>query len=64
MNLMLILATLSLLALGQCDLAVIEDSSLYVVEGRIYPIEGDNSNTWQKDSRVLVNGGEFVGFLK
>jgi hypothetical protein len=64
MNLMLILATLSLVALGHCDLAVSEDSSLYIVEGRVFPVEGDTSSIWQKDSRVLVNGGEYIGFLK
>lgn len=64
MNFVLILSTLSLLALGHCDLAVNDDSSLYVVEGRVYPVEGDTSNLWQRDTRVLVNGGEFIGFLK
>lgn len=39
-------------------------SDLYDIEGKIYPPEAQVLSNWQVVTKVLVNGGEFIGFLK
>ncbi|XP_046986655.1 ER membrane protein complex subunit 7 homolog isoform X1 [Schistocerca americana] len=39
-------------------------SELYDIEGKIYPPEAQVLSNWQVVTKVLVNGGEFIGFLK
>lgn len=39
-------------------------SELYDIEGKIYPPEAQVLSNWQVVTKVLVNGGEFLGFLK
>jgi hypothetical protein len=37
---------------------------LYAVEGRVLAPEDEFAANWQRDTRVLLNGGEYIGFLK
>ncbi|XP_059484603.1 ER membrane protein complex subunit 7 homolog [Neocloeon triangulifer] len=53
-----------LAAASHAELLSNNDESLYVVEGRIFPAEGESASTWQREARILVNGGEYLGFLK
>lgn len=39
-------------------------TELYSVEGRVFPPESHVTNNWQVSTRVFMNGGDFVGFLK
>lgn len=42
------------------------DSSLYIIEGRVFPLS-DFQNTqsnWPANTRIHVNGGEYVGFVR
>lgn len=36
----------------------------YIVDGKVFPPDSYIASNWQISSRVLVNGGDFVGFLK
>ncbi|PSN56581.1 ER membrane protein complex subunit 7 [Blattella germanica] len=36
----------------------------YTVEGKVFPPDSYATSNWQSLTRVLVNGGDFVGFLK
>lgn len=38
-------------------------SGRYTIEGRVFPLSDHQSN-WQSNTRIHVNGGEFLGFLK
>ncbi|KAF4528571.1 hypothetical protein B566_EDAN015718 [Ephemera danica] len=41
-----------------------DEPDLYKVEGRVYPPDANvDIRNWQVETRVMVNGGEFVGFL-
>ncbi|KAL1512542.1 hypothetical protein ABEB36_002124 [Hypothenemus hampei] len=51
------------------DISVEEEygSGRYVIEGRVFPLsdyQTGNLNNWQATTRVHVNGGEFIGFVK
>ncbi|XP_068620742.1 endoplasmic reticulum membrane protein complex subunit 7 [Battus philenor] len=39
-------------------------SGRYVIEGRVFPSEEDDHNNWQVETRIHVNGGEYIGFIK
>lgn len=39
-------------------------TELYSVEGRVFPPDSHVSSNWQVSTRVYMNGGDFVGFLK
>jgi hypothetical protein len=39
-------------------------TDVYSVEGKIFPPDSHVTSNWQVATRVLVNGGDFVGFLK
>ncbi|XP_041985099.1 ER membrane protein complex subunit 7 [Aricia agestis] len=39
-------------------------SGRYMIEGRVYPPEDQESLTWQIDTKIHVNGGEYIGFIK
>ena len=39
-------------------------TELYSVEGRVFPPESHITNNWQVSTRVFMNGGDFLGFLK
>ncbi|KAF4528602.1 hypothetical protein B566_EDAN009206 [Ephemera danica] len=45
---------------------VLEDDSedLYSVEGKVFPPEFDSSISWQSETKIYVNGGEYLGFIK
>lgn len=36
----------------------------YVIEGKVYPPEEQDLGPWQVDTRVHVNGGEYIGFIR
>ncbi|XP_053614247.1 endoplasmic reticulum membrane protein complex subunit 7 [Plodia interpunctella] len=36
----------------------------YAIEGRVYPAEDQESQNWQVDTRIHVNGGEYIGFVR
>lgn len=39
-------------------------TELYSVEGRVFPPESHITSNWQVSTRIFMNGGDFVGFLK
>jgi hypothetical protein len=41
-----------------------EYQDLYSVEGRVFPLDIDSPKNWQSETKILVNGGEYLGFLK
>ncbi|GLH02762.1 hypothetical protein R5R35_012896 [Gryllus longicercus] len=51
-------------ALSQIDVQTVSTPELYSVEGRVYPPDSHILSNWQAQTRVLVNGGEHIGFLK
>lgn len=36
----------------------------YVIEGRVFPPEDQDLANWQVETRIHVNGGEYIGFIK
>lgn len=36
----------------------------YVIEGRVFPPEELDLGPWQVDTRIHVNGGEYIGFIR
>ncbi|XP_046970350.1 ER membrane protein complex subunit 7 [Vanessa cardui] len=50
-----------------CALNSVEEdvgTGRYVIEGRVYPADEQDLSTWQVDTRIHVNGGEYIGFIK
>lgn len=41
-----------------------EESARYLIEGRVFPPDDLDSTNWQVDTRVHVNSGEYIGFIK
>lgn len=39
-------------------------SGWYQIEGKVYSPEIGSENTWQQNTIISINGGEFQGFLK
>jgi len=39
-------------------------TEIYSVEGKVFPPDSYATSNWQASTRVLMNGGDFVGFLK
>lgn len=39
-------------------------TELYSVEGKVFPPDSHVTSNWQVSTRVFMNGGDFVGFLK
>lgn len=39
-------------------------TDLYVIEGKVFPVENGPANGWQLMTYVMVNGGEHYGFLR
>ncbi|KPJ10419.1 UPF0480 protein C15orf24 [Papilio machaon] len=39
-------------------------SGRYVIEGRVIPPEELEQRNWQTQTRIHVNGGEYIGFIK
>ncbi|XP_063921639.1 ER membrane protein complex subunit 7 [Zophobas morio] len=42
------------------------ETGRYVIEGRIFPLSDYQTSqaNWQANTRILVNGGEYIGFVK
>ncbi|XP_013197757.1 ER membrane protein complex subunit 7 [Amyelois transitella] len=36
----------------------------YVIEGRVFPADDQEQQNWQVDTRIHVNGGEYIGFVR
>jgi ER membrane protein complex subunit 7 len=36
----------------------------YVIEGRVFPPEDQDTVGWQVDTRIHVNGGEYIAFIR
>lgn len=50
-----------------CAVSSIEEDSgngRYAIEGRVFPPDEQDSTNWQVDTRIHVNGGEYIGFIK
>lgn len=50
-----------------CAVSSIEEDSAngrYAIEGRVFPPDEQDSTNWQVDTRIHVNGGEYIGFIK
>lgn len=43
---------------------VVEESGLYIIEGKVYPPELSGDSNWQSSTRISINDGEYKGFLK
>lgn len=43
-----------------------EDAStdLYMIEGKVFPLDNSASTGWQLMTHVMANGGEHYGFLR
>lgn len=43
-----------------------EESStdVYVIEGKVFPLENTGNSGWQLMTHVMANGGEHYGFLR
>lgn len=54
---------LACLTSAQKDSEHNQDAS-YTIEGRVLPPAGISPDSWSSQTRVLANGGEFVGFLR
>lgn len=62
-----ILLTIGLFGTAQCLNNPVEEelgSGRYVIEGRVYPPEDQELLNWQVDTRIHVNGGEYIGFIR
>ncbi|CAG9795490.1 unnamed protein product [Diatraea saccharalis] len=35
-----------------------------IIEGRVFPPEDQDKNGWQVNTRIHVNGGEYIGFIR
>lgn len=51
---------------GDSSIDEFDESGRYAIEGRVYPPElfGGSDLTWQIDTQISINGGEYKGFLK
>lgn len=36
----------------------------YVIEGKVFPPEEQDLGPWQVDTRIHINGGEYIGFIR
>ncbi|XP_060523902.1 ER membrane protein complex subunit 7 homolog [Cylas formicarius] len=67
MVLVKLFACLSLLLLANADNSIEDDgeSGRYTIEGRVFPLSDQVSQSnWQATTRIHVNGGEYIGFVK
>lgn len=57
-NLLLIASS----TLAQRDLEPNQD--VYTIEGRVFPPDGIATNNWYSQTRILANGGDYIGILR
>lgn len=51
--------------LGHAQRDLEPNQDVYTIEGRVFPPEGPiSANSWYSQTRILANGGEFVGMLR
>ncbi|XP_058061759.1 ER membrane protein complex subunit 7 homolog [Anopheles bellator] len=60
-----LLATASA-ALADNGIEEFDDTARYAIEGKVYPPElfGDADLSWQLETQISINGGEYKGFLR
>lgn len=56
-----ILLSLVHIVFSELDEATTE---IYTVEGKVFPPDSYVTSNWQSMTRILVNGGDYIGFLK
>uniref|UniRef100_A0A2M4AKI0 Putative actin binding protein n=1 Tax=Anopheles triannulatus TaxID=58253 RepID=A0A2M4AKI0_9DIPT len=51
---------------GDNGMKEFDETVRYAIEGKVYPPElyGDADLTWQLDTQISINGGEYKGFLR
>ncbi|CAG9762214.1 unnamed protein product [Ceutorhynchus assimilis] len=61
-----VLRFFAIFLLANAELRIEEETGTgrYVIEGRVFPLSDTPSSNWQPSTRVHVNGGEFIGFVK
>jgi len=47
---------------GQKELDTTQE--LYSIEGKVHPPDGVSGKSWYTQTRIMANGGEFLGFLR
>lgn len=47
-----------------CEIEEENSSDVYIIEGKVFPPDVYNPGPWQANTRVMVNGGDYIGFLK
>ncbi|KDR17271.1 ER membrane protein complex subunit 7 homolog [Zootermopsis nevadensis] len=63
LNFTLILVLLGFVNVIQSEVYEVT-TEIFSVEGKVFPPDANVASNWQVSTRVLVNGGDFVGFLK
>ena len=53
---------LTLVTFAQRDLE--PNLDVYTIEGRVFPPDGASSSSWYSQTRILANGGEYIGYLR
>lgn len=56
------LLQLTLVTFAQRDLEPNQEG--YTIEGRVFPPDGASSSSWYTQTRILANGGEYIGILR
>ncbi|XP_058461635.1 ER membrane protein complex subunit 7 homolog [Malaya genurostris] len=51
---------------GDTSIDEYDETTRYTIEGKVYPPElfGGSDLTWQIDTQISINGGEYKGFLR
>ncbi|KFB46314.1 actin binding protein [Anopheles sinensis] len=62
----LIVLLLGSVAVADNGVEEFDDANRYAIEGKVYPPElyGDADLTWQLDTQISINSGEYKGFLR
>lgn len=68
LNILFVLVLLQISSVTFCQTSVEEEneSGRYTIEGRIFPLSDYQTSqaNWQASTRIHVNGGEYLGFVK
>ncbi|XP_055587493.1 ER membrane protein complex subunit 7 homolog [Uranotaenia lowii] len=66
LKLVMTLGTFCFLVHAESALDEFDETGRYIIEGKVYPPElfGGSDLSWQVDTQISINGGEYKGFLK